>query len=358
MKAKDLIFPGQFDPKISRPSLAMANADRGRSNINIWVGDIPKTGCRSVVLGDALMVHSICCLVLDPAVRGFTVNWATVKEAAEADGLKGDGMILVEPVAGPKVWHRIYSGDASALQEQSSSGLKIQAFTIQDLGAWQIRFDNLATLIQMANAVRRYNCTSLYLEMMNRLNLIGMVTFEELLSTHPADRGLALGVVARMILDRVASIELDRDLFGLETVIQAAPDRTSEYMGAEPLVGRVSPDAQAGPASVTEARRGRPRTLAKNYTSTVGWPEPDVTTIRDRDKVAYQHQRDAVELYVADQSPKTILKLTGLSIDRARYFFSRCTTKTSSGGIFGFYGLLDNLRTKDYERTVSRAVVN
>lgn len=353
MEKKAFIFPSSSAPKISRPSVAAASAARGRGNENIWVADIPKTNARSVILGNALLIHSVCRLVLDPAVRRFAVDWATVKEAAESEGLKGDGMILVESLWGQRAWHRVYAGGESAgaseYPERSLSGIPIQVSTIQELGDWQIRFDNLATLIQMANSVRRYSWSTLYLELVTRLNLTGMATFEELISFYPDDRGLALGAVARMVLERAAFIELDEDLFGMGSVLRAAPEDKAEMAQVEPAAVRAPLAAPAEPALALKARRGRPRTRASNYTSTVGWPAPDASAIPD-DKV-YEHRRDAVELYIADASADEIQQLTGLSVDQARYFFDRCTTTSDDRGIFGFYGLLYNYRVKAYVRT-------
>jgi hypothetical protein len=336
--------------------VAAASAARGRGNENIWVADIPKTNARSVILGDALLIHSVCRLALDPAVRWFSVDWATVKEAAESDGLKGDGMILVESPRGNRAWHRVYAGGesagASGYPERSRSGIPIQVSAIQELGDWQIRFDNLATLIQMANSVRRYSWSPLYMELVARLNLTGMATFEELVSFYPADRGLALGAVARMVLERTAFMELDDDLFGMGSVLRAVQEEKAEPARVETAVARDAPaSSRAEPALTPKARRGRPRTLASNYTSTVGWPAPDISAVPDDARDDYRHRRDAVELYIANATPEEILGLTGLSMDQTRYFFDRCTTASDDGGIFGFYGILENYRVKAYDRT-------
>jgi hypothetical protein len=324
--------------------------------VNIWVGDLPKTGRRSVILGDALLIHSICKLTLDPAVRRFTVDWATVKRMTEREGMSGDGMIFVEYLRGHTAWHRIYAGSSRSnvpeRPQQSATGVPIEVFFAGNPGEWEIRFDNIITLIQMWNAVRRTNWTAVYPTLQERLALTGIATFEELVGHYPSDRGVALGVVARMLLDRAAFLELDAELFGLNSVVKASETSEVErghersvFVQHEPRMPDDEPTLESRP------QRGRPRSLAKSYRSTAGWPAPDISAITDPEKVKdYENRKVGVELFVAGADPDTIKRLSGRSVDSARRDFHRCTASADDGEIFGYFALLDNFRVKSYER--------
>lgn len=357
MVQKNLVFPNTSDPILSRASVRLASAARGLSKLNIWVGDLPKTGRRSVLFGDALLIHCVCDLVLSPAVRQFTVDWATVRDLAKGDGVSDEGMILVELLGGQKVWHRVYSGrersNVPEHPERSTNGIPVEVLFVGDPGGWEFRCDNILTLIQLWNAARRSNWTTAYLKLQERLTLTGIVTIEELVSHYPDDRGVALGVVARMLLERVASLELDHELVGLNSILRASQkDEVNRARERSPFVrdeSQVAADDE--PMSKSKPRRGRPRSLAKPFRSTVGWPAPNISVLTPKKRDEYRNRQTGVELFVAGASPETIKSLSGLTINNVRRYFHRCTAEADEGEIFGYYGLLDNYRVKSYERT-------
>lgn len=99
--------------------------------------------------------------------------------------------------------------------------------------------------------------------------------------------------------------------------------------------------------------RGRQQSIIPASLIQADWPLPDpsaITALTEAQAACYARRERAVRLLRSATSYAQITALTGLSRSEVRRLVKRCLTVAADGSIYGYRGLLPNLRIRPYQR--------
>lgn len=100
-------------------------------------------------------------------------------------------------------------------------------------------------------------------------------------------------------------------------------------------------------------KRGRPLSIISASLLTTDWPVPEpsaIAALTDAQAACYARRERAITLLRSTASYAEITALTGLSRSEIRRLVKRCLTVAADGTIYGYRGLLPNLRISPYKR--------
>lgn len=89
------------------------------------------------------------------------------------------------------------------------------------------------------------------------------------------------------------------------------------------------------------------------YRDLATWPGPDIYGLPPNIAATFTRRRTAVEMYASGSTYDEIWKKAGICKSEVERFVKRCISIADDGRIWGFTGLLPNVRLVDYERTAT-----
>lgn len=217
------------------PSPRTAIRLRASKVANLWIFDSPKNDCRLTVVGDVPFMHL---MLLEG--RPQVLRYQLVGDPFDVMGATRDallpGFVRVESVDKPDMWLRIRrsgarEGSAGAATQAGeavrdaalAAGATYAEYTEIDLRGREIEFENwliLCACMTRAKGHPDYIERAIFAETLQANRTVSART---LLAASDVDPAIMLAVIATSLQQGLAITELQRCVFGLDSLIQRRP---------------------------------------------------------------------------------------------------------------------------------------